>query len=192
MLRRKKYAVAYLTQFSDTRVTLVRARARARPVSGGKKKKFIAHLYEHPPLKGQFRISYASQDRLARSPHASPCWLGCNCLGWKCAGNRDRKYIRNLWCRTAAVRRARGEPRLVSKRTLRTPFEARGNVVPSRRIFHNMSRKPYCRSSTSNPSKNGTHASQVLRRGAQNYSAQNYHYFLCIINSFIVIMYCPL
>lgn len=142
------------------------------------KKIFIARLYEHPPLKGQFRIFYASQDRLARSPYASPCWLGCNCLGWKCAGNRDRKYIRTLWRRTAAVRRARGEPRLVSKRTSQTPFEARGSVVSSRRIFHNMSGKSIAdRRLRILP---GTHASQHCCPQAENI-IQNCHCFFCIL-----------
>lgn len=128
--------VALLMQLSDIRVTFV----RRRPVF--EKKYLSSRLYEHPPLKGQFRISYASPDRLARSLYTSPCWLGCNCLGWKCAGNRDRKYIRNLWRRTATVHRARSEPRLVSKRTSQTPFAAWGSVVSSRCIiFYNISEK---------------------------------------------------
>jgi len=106
---------------------------RRRPVF--EKKYLSSRLYKHLSLKGQFCISYASPDRLARSPYTSPCWLGCNCLGWKCAGNRDRKYIRNLWRRMATVHRTCGELRLVSKRTSRTLFAAWNSVVLSIILF---------------------------------------------------------
>ena len=90
--------------------------------------------FAYPPV-------YASSDRLARSPYTSPCWLGCNYLGWKCVGNRDRKYIRNLWRRTTIVHRTRGELRLVSKRTSRTLFAAWDSVVLSIILFSIIYRK---------------------------------------------------